>query len=268
MSEGLPAELQGLPDGRGAPAVAAELAGLGPLAERLGHAFARPELLRVALTLRSWLNEHPKEGWACNECLEFFGDAVLDLVSADQIWRRWGGEGEGSLTRLQAALVSEPALARVAREIGLGAWLRVGRGDEAGGARDRDGPLADALEAVLGAVFLDARAAGGDPLAAVGAVFDRLFAGAIAGLHPERTIDAKSRLGRWVERHYRASPRYECALAEEATAERPWWRARVVLDRGGAAIELGAGEGSSKREAQRAAARAGLERVEGGWRPG
>ena len=264
MKEALPAELRALPDLRGDPEVARELGELGPLEARIGRRFARPALLRAALTLRSWCNEHPAAGWPSNECLEFFGDAVLDLVSAERVWMRWGTEGEGSLTRLQASLVSEPALAAVAREIDLGAWLRVGRGDERGGVRARDTPLADALEAVLGAVFLDARAAGEEPLAAAQAAFDRLFGAAFAELRPEETIDAVSRLVRWAEHRFRRSPRYVCELAPGASAERPWWRARVELGEGEALQVLGEGEGASKRDAKKAAAQDGLSRVEAG----
>jgi ribonuclease-3 len=253
----LPAALRSLPDEGADPAVIEELAGLRPLITALGYEFARPALLRVALTLGSWCNEHPHAGWPSHERLEFFGDAVLDLLSAERLWLRFDDASEGALTRMQARVVSEAGLATVARALGLGAWLFVGRGDEQGGARERDGSLADALEAALGAIFLDARACGRDPLAAAGAAFDRLFAAVMAGLDPGEE-DVKSRLGRVVQGRYRQTPRYVCAAAEGSTSAAPWWIARVELTVEGAPRVLGAGEGATKREAQRAAAAAAL----------
>lgn len=258
-SVGLPEVLQRLPDAS-IPEVAAELAGLEPLFEALGYTFARPQLLRVALTVGSWANENRELGWPSNACLEFFGDAVLDLVAADALWSRFPSLEEGPLTRLRASVVSERSLARAARTIELGRWLFLGRGDEQRGARDRDGTLADALEAVLGAVFLDARARGQDPTVAAAGAFERLFDERLRSLAPQDGLDPKSRLQQLVQAERRLTPVY-VPIGEPPPPEQPHWRARVEL-RASEGIEvLGEGEGRSLRAAERAAAQDALSKL-------
>ena len=112
-------------------------------------------LLRLALVHSSYLNENPGEFDESNERLEFLGDAVIGLVVAEELYRRRPGEPEGGLTAQRAALVSGQTLARVARSLDLGPQILMGRGEAESGGRDRDSNLADALEAVTGAVFQD-----------------------------------------------------------------------------------------------------------------
>ena len=135
----------------------------------LGHAFRDPALLESALTHRSYRAEHPAAA-PDNQRLEFLGDAVLEILSSDLLFRRFPDADEGALSRLRSRITDERALAGIARRIGLGAWLLVGAGAETQGARDIDAVLADAMEALMGAVYLD----GG--LAAADAVFRRVFA--------------------------------------------------------------------------------------------
>ena len=135
----------------------------------LGHVFRDPALLESALTHRSYRAEHP-DAAPDNQRLEFLGDAVLEILSSDLLFRRFPDADEGALSRLRSRITDERALAGVARRIGLGAWLLVGAGAETQGARDIDAVLADAVEALMGAVYLD----GG--LAAADAVFQRVFA--------------------------------------------------------------------------------------------
>lgn len=135
----------------------------------LGHVFRDPSLLESALTHRSRHAEHP-EGPPDNQRLEFLGDAVLEILSSDALYRRFPNADEGALSRLRSRLTDETALSGIARRAGLGSWLRLGVGTEAQGGRDNTAVLADALEAVLGAAYLD----GG--LAAADAVFRTLFA--------------------------------------------------------------------------------------------
>ncbi|MBI4817169.1 MAG: ribonuclease III [Deltaproteobacteria bacterium] len=123
------------------------------LAEALGHTFADQSLLKVALTHRSYVNE---ASGVDNERLEFLGDAVIDLVVSGELMRRQPEAREGSLSRMRAAVVNEAGLARVAERAGIGEALRLGRGEEASGGRERPSILADAFEAVIAAVFLDA----------------------------------------------------------------------------------------------------------------
>ncbi|MCA9710086.1 MAG: ribonuclease III [Myxococcales bacterium] len=261
----LPKVLTALPDAH-APVdddtspVASE--GLMGLMERLGYAFAEPALLRVALTLGSWANEHREAGWPSNACLEFFGDAVLGLLAADALWRRFPDLAEGELTRLRAALVSEPTLAQAAREIDLGRWLYLGRGDLKRGGRDHASTLADAVEAVLGAVFLDARESGDDPLAAAAAAFERLMGQRVASLRPEHGLDPKSRLQHWAQGHFRVTPVY-VQVGEQPPPDDPCWTARVELRFPDGRVQvLGQGQGRSLKQAQRAAARQALEDVD------
>src|SRR5690606_6042541 len=131
-----------------------------------------------------------------------------DLVAADALWTRFPNLDEGPLTRLRASVVSERSLARAAQRIELGRWLFLGRGDEQRGARERDGTLADALEAVLGAVFLDARAGGLDPIVAAASVFDRLFGERLRTLAPQDGLDPKSRLQQLIQAERRLTPVY------------------------------------------------------------
>ncbi len=247
---GLPAVLAGLPD------PAADLEALGRLAALLGHTFERPALLRAALTLPSWTNEHPGAGWPGHACLEFLGDAVLDLVTADALWRRFPDLEEGPLTRLQASLVSEASLAAAAAAAGLGEFLYVGRGDQ----RDRPSFLADALEAVLAAVFLDARAAGAEPLAAAGRAVDALLGGRIAGLRADDGVDAKSRLQTLLQARHRRGPTY-APIGERPTGQDPVWRVEVRMEMPEGLQVLAEGTGRSLRIAEQAAARAALERL-------
>src|SRR5688500_16490106 len=125
------------------------------LQEGLGHRFQRPELLLEAVTHRSFRHERPQEARGDNERLEFLGDSVLGAAAAVLLFERYPGASEGELTRRRADLVCEPNLALIARDLGVGEALRVGRGEERSGGRDKPRLLASAFEACIGAVFLD-----------------------------------------------------------------------------------------------------------------
>ena len=131
------------------------------LQDRIGYRFNEPDLLVRAMTHSSYRNENPDVPWD-NERLEFLGDAVLSVVVATLLWREYPEEDEGSLTRARARLVSEEALASCARRMGLGDFLLLGRGEDSTGGRDRNSVLSDALEAVVGAIYVD----GGNDIAA------------------------------------------------------------------------------------------------------
>ena len=124
------------------------------LSARLGHEFADPALLRRALTHRSYTNEHPLE--LDNEALALLGDAVLQLVVTEHLWRGEPDAAVGVLTPRRADLVSGAALARWAERIDLGAALRLGRGEQQMGGQAKDSVLATALEAVIGVAYLEA----------------------------------------------------------------------------------------------------------------
>lgn len=232
------------------------------LQARLGYTFADPALLRVALTLGSWANEHGESGWPSNAVLEFFGDAVLDLIAADAVWRRFPELAEGELTRLRASLVDARSLVEVAATLELGRFLYLGRGDLKRGGREHGGTLADAVEAVLGAVYLDAREAERRPEAAAAAVFERWVGARVAALEPQHGLDPKSRLQQWAQAKHHVTPRY-ARVGDPPPPGEPQWRARVELRFPSGTVEvLGEGVGRSLKRAERAAARDALESVE------
>jgi ribonuclease-3 len=139
------------------------------LEKTLGYSFKNRNLLKTALTAPSYRSEHAAETLRDNQRLEFLGDAVLGLLSAQQMFQRYVDDDEGGLTVRRSHLASGRALARLARRIGLGRYLLLGKGDEAMGGRDADRSLTDAMEAVFGAAWCD----GG--LAAAQAVYDTLM---------------------------------------------------------------------------------------------
>ena len=124
------------------------------LEKKLGYSFRNRTLLSEALNHSSYANEH-RDGLGSNERLEFLGDSVLGFVSAEFLFKGNLGLPEGDLTRMRASLVCEQSLYEVARELELGSYLKLGRGEAAGGGRERQSILADAVEALLAAVYLD-----------------------------------------------------------------------------------------------------------------
>ena len=125
------------------------------LEEKLGYSFGNPALLENALTHSSYANENRAKGETSNERLEFLGDSVLGMVVADYLFRSHPDMPEGELTRTRAALVCEDSLVEVAAQLELGSYLKLGRGEDAGGGRRRPSIQADAVEAVIAAVYLD-----------------------------------------------------------------------------------------------------------------
>jgi ribonuclease-3 len=210
--------------------------------EKLGHDFWRPALLVEALTHTTWANENPPK--PSNQRLEFLGDAVVGLVMAAALFEAYPDLPEGELTKLRAAVVREPALAARARGLGLGAHLRLGRGEEATG-RDRDSTLADAFEAVAGALYLD----GGLPVAQAFVRRELLPLAAIAregALH----VDWKTRLQELLQRDGKGAPVYQL-LAEEGPAHDKRFQMGCYRD----GVLLAAAWGKSKKDAEQEAAR-------------
>ena len=172
------------------------------LEERLGHVFARPELLDLALTHSSWANECDG-GQRHNERQEFLGDAVLELCVSWELFRRFPDAREGELTKLRARLVSTVSLAERAREFGLDGLLKLGRGEERQGGRGRDSVLSDVLEAVLAAVYEDGGFAAAQK--AVARIFEPHWPQA-AG-QPQRK-DYKTRLQEVAQQLFKERPVY------------------------------------------------------------
>ncbi len=215
------------------------------LERRLGYTFARPELLAVALT-------HPSAAVGSDahyERLEFLGDAVLDLAIADMLMRRFPAAKEGPLSKQRASIVNGRTLAVKAQSIGLDGMLKLGKGEEKSGGREKVSILAAAFEAVIGAIYTD----GG--LSPTQRVVENLFTDDIGGPAAER--DYKTELQEVAYRRYRAQPVYELVAARGPDhAKRFTTRIRI------AGRELGTGEGGSKKQSEQAAARAALSQIE------
>ena len=128
---------------------------LKELEKKIGYMFREPSLLKQALMHSSYTNEKHLPKYQCNERLEFLGDAVLELVSSEYLYLNSPHTPEGELTKTRASMVCEPSLALCARDIGLGDYLLLGKGEEATGGRYRDSVTSDAMEALIGAVYLD-----------------------------------------------------------------------------------------------------------------
>ncbi|MEE3420295.1 MAG: ribonuclease III [Lachnospiraceae bacterium] len=125
------------------------------LEAKIEYRFKNRDLLKTAVTHTSYANEHRKEGCRHNERLEFLGDAVLEAISSEFLFRKYPDKMEGELSKTRASMVCEPSLAKCARDLGLPAYLRLGKGEEQMGGRSKDSIISDAVEAVIGAIYLD-----------------------------------------------------------------------------------------------------------------
>lgn len=210
-----------------------------------GHRFRDPALLELALSHRSWVSE--AAAGESNERLEFLGDAVLGLAVADIAFRMFPDRPESALNDIRKVVVNERALADLARSLGLGAFLLLGRGEDRAGGRDKNSILADAMEAVIGAVYLDA---GTD--VARGFV-ERHFSSMIAAA-PRNTdfTDHKSALQELLARDGKQPPRYE-TTGSGPDHDREFTSVVWIGD-----VERGRGSGSTKRDAEQDAARVAI----------
>ena len=218
------------------------------LEKKLGYTFRCKEQLQAALYHSSYANEHRCCGVSSNERLEFLGDAVLGLVTADYLYHKHPDLPEGDLTRMRAALVCEESLYEVAQSLGLGNELRLGKGEEAGGGRQRASILADATESVFAAVYLD----GG--LEAARALIHRVLLDKERETDvEERRRDYKTELQELVQRRSNQTLQYELVSASGPDHAKVF-TSRVLLN----GQPIGKGQGHSKKEAEQAAAHAGL----------
>ena len=208
-------------------------------------------LLRTALLHSSYLHEHPEEGVESNERLEFLGDAVLGFLVTEDLYLRSPGLPEGQMAVLRSALVSGQCLVKVARGIGLGAHLVMGAGEERSGGRERDSNLAGALEAVLGALFLD------QGYRRCRQVVRRLLGRVLRRLAREGvTPDPKSRLQHALQARREPLPRYRTV---EMVGPEHARRFTVEVESGGQV--LGTGTGPRKALAEQEAAREAVQRL-------
>ena len=222
------------------------------LEKKLNYTFRNSELLQEALNHSSYANEHRSAHLHSNERLEFLGDSVLGFVTAEFLFLRHPEAPEGDLTRIRAALVCEQSLYEVAQRLDLGQYLKLGRGEEAGGGRERTSILADAVEAVFAAVYLD-----GGIDAARELIHRCLLDVQRESVVEERRRDYKTALQELVQRQADQVLTYRMA-GEQGPDHAKTFRAEVLLN--GAVI--GAGDGHSKKEAEQAAAKAALEALD------
>lgn len=222
------------------------------LEERLGVAVARPDLGLQALTHKSYVNEHKDAGLQDNERLEFLGDAVVDLAIGHRLMERFPAASEGELSKLRALIVNEEGLARIARRLGLGELLLLGRGEELTGGRDKNSVLADAMEAVIAAVYQ------GSGLETVMQLVDRHFTEALEGVALGRSgLDYKTKLQEDVQTRLKLSPRYR-VVSESGPDHEKTFEVEVSIG----TEPYARATGRSKKEAEQAAARATLEMLQ------
>jgi ribonuclease III len=221
------------------------------LEKRLGYRFRDRELLRTALTHKSY-NEGGREHGLDNERLEFLGDSVIGLAITDAIYRRRGGLREGALAKLRAHLVSSQVLFRVARSVGLGGHLLLGRGEEKNEGRRNAKIVSSCLEAVIGALYLDS------DFATVAGVVAGLFRDILDGLESDdlRINDYKSELQELIQKHGGPLPVYK-VMAESGKPPETVFRVAVFLE----GSEIGSGTGRNRREAEQEAALLALRNI-------
>jgi ribonuclease-3 len=225
---------------------------LDALQQRLGHVFTQPALLTRALTHRSFGSAH-------NERLEFLGDAVLNMAVSALLYQRFAGSDEGDLTRVRAHLVREDSLHRAALGLGLPQVLRLSEGEARGGGAMRASILADAVEALIGAAFLD----GG--FDAAQQVVRRLFGELIDSTEIDNwSKDAKTELQEWLQARRLAVPTY-LIVATRGQAHAQTFEVECQVAPLGL-VERG--EGRSRRSAEQQAARRMLESLKASDRPG
>jgi ribonuclease III len=215
----------------------------------LGYRFRNPALFRLAFVHRTHSYENPAAAPDDNERLEFLGDAVFSLSVAHSLQGRPERLSEGVMTRIRASLVCERMQADIAREIGLGACLQLGRGEETTGGREKPSNLSNALEALLGAIFLD----GGWDAAEASVL--RLYGDRIdAAVAVRQKIDAKSRLIEAAQAMVPQRPVSFRISREEGPVHERHFTAEALVD----GVVVGSGEGTSKKEAEQAASSSAL----------
>ncbi len=225
------------------------MASLGDLEEKIGVAFKKEALLKEALTHRSYLNEHPRWGFHQNERLEFLGDAVLELAVTEFLFHTYPDEEEGWLTSVRAALVNYQMMARVAREIELERFLYLSRGEAKDGGKAREVILANAMEALLGAVYLDRG------YETAKRVIKRLIVPHLDEVMERKLYrDPKSVFQEVAQDEEKVTPSYR-VLREEG----PDHQKRFVVGAFFGERKVGEGEGSSKQEAESRAAESALQ---------
>ena len=220
------------------------------LEARIGYTFHDRRLLQNALMHSSYANENRARGCTSNERLEFLGDSVLGMVTAMRLYRLYPDMPEGKLSRLRAELVCEQSLHAVALELGLGSYIRLGHGEARNGGRERPSILADAVEAIIAAIYLD-----GGLESAQRFILDHILTGLAEG-QMHHVADYKTDLQERVQRKPGQALEYTL-LSESGPDHNKSFTMNVLLD----GSEIGRGTGRTKKEAEQSAAKSALERM-------
>jgi ribonuclease III len=224
-----------------------QIDGLDTLQDRLAYCFNDLSLLKEAVTHRSYLNEHPGTELRHNERLEFLGDAVLNLALSARLLKNFPDLPEGRLSKIRAGLVNEKKLASLAVQLDLGTFLLIGKGEERTGGRGKPSLLADTLEAVLGAVYLD------DGFEAASALVDRLFQTQLVRDDDLSVRDFKTLLQEYCQGRLKSVPSY-LVLREEGPDHKKIFFVEVKIKN----RVVSGGHGRTKKEAQQKAAEKAL----------
>ena len=214
---------------------------LKQLEEKIGYAFHDRSLLKKAMMYSSYINEKQLPKHECNERLEFLGDAVLELVSSEFLFHAHPDMPEGELTKTRASMVCEPSLAFCARELKLGEYLLLGKGEDATGGRQRDSVTSDAMEALIGAIYLDGGFANAKEF------IHRFVLNDLE--HRKLFFDSKTILQEIVQAHFREHIQYEL-VNEEGPDHNKSFEVAVYIGRDC----LGTGKGRTKKAAEQEAA--------------
>ena len=214
---------------------------LQELEEKIGYQFRNRQLFKQALTHSSYANEHRLDHNSCNERLEFLGDAVLELSSSEFLYKKYQNLPEGDLTKTRASIVCEPTLALCAGELSLGEYLLLGKGEEASGGRNRNSVVSDAMEALIGAIYLD----GG--FASAKEFVERFILNDVE--HKKLFYDSKTILQEMVQSRDEGNLTYELLKEEGPDHNKSF---EVCAKIGG--VEAGRGTGRTKKAAEQMAA--------------
>lgn len=217
------------------------------LEERLGYCFTDRSLLREALTHTTYVNEHRDLSERDNQRLEFLGDTVINSIITARLFRLFPGEKEGPLTKKRAELINEGALSRIARHLGIGRHLLLGKGEEMDGGRRKASLLADAYEAVVGAIFLDS---GYEKTAGV---VEKHYEETFGAFEDVSITDYKSLLLEYCQSHFRALPKIT-VIGERGPEHEKEFEVSVAMD----GRVIGRGVGKNKKQAAQEACKEAL----------
>lgn len=220
------------------------------LQKKIGHQFTDQKLLQTAFIHRSHLNE-ARHLHNSNERLEFLGDSVLSFLTSEFLYKKYPEFPEGTLTNIRSSLVKTQSLAGVAKELGLGELLQLSHGEEASGGRNNQSLLADAFEALLGALYLDTNIEQARTF-----LTTFVFPAADTIVEKKSYIDYKSLFQEIIQQDSRTSPTYQVTKSEGPDHAKTFW---VIATADG--ITLGSGKGRSKQEAEQEAAKNALEKL-------